>query len=48
MGEAASKRAFACSIVESDSFLDMSATAQLLYFHLNMCADNNGVMIKIL
>ena len=40
----ASKRAFATSIVESDGFLDLPATAQLLYFHLNLCADNDGVV----
>ena len=30
------------AIVDSDRFLDMSATAQLLYFHLSMRADDEG------
>ena len=40
----ASKRMFASSVVESDQFLDMPGTAQLLYFHLGMRADNDGVV----
>lgn len=40
----AAKRMFASSVVESDQFLDMPATAQLLYFHLGMRADNDGVV----
>lgn len=31
-------------IVESDAFLDMPATAQLLYFHLSLNADDYGVV----
>lgn len=38
----AEKRMFAKKIVESDSFLDLPAMAQLLYFHLNMYADDDG------
>lgn len=30
------------SIVDSDAFLDMPLTTQLLYFHLNMRADDDG------
>lgn len=30
------------SIVDSDAFLDMPATSQLLYFHLGMRADDDG------
>lgn len=40
----ASKRMFASSVVESDQFLDMPGTSQLLYFHLGMRADNDGVV----
>lgn len=37
-----SKRMFSTDIVESDAFLDMPLTAQALYMHLNMNADNDG------
>jgi hypothetical protein len=37
-----SKRMFSTNIVESDAFLDMPLTAQSLYFHLSMNADNDG------
>ena len=40
----ATRRMFASSVVESDQFLDMPATSQLLYFHLGMRADNDGVV----
>lgn len=33
---------FNMKIVDSDSFLDMPLTAQCLYFHLNMRADDDG------
>ena len=33
---------FSKSVVESDAFLDMPAEAQVLYFHLNMAADDYG------
>ena len=38
----ASKRMFALSVVDSDAFLSLPATAQNLYFHLNMRADDDG------
>lgn len=38
------KRMFNKDIVESDAFLDMPATAQLLYFHLSLNADDYGVV----
>lgn len=38
----AKKRMFNLSIVDSDSFLDMPMSAQALYFHLNMRADDDG------
>ena len=33
---------FAKSIVDSDAFLDMPLSAQALYFHLSMRADDEG------
>lgn len=33
---------FAKKITESDAFLDMPASSQALYFHLNMSADDDG------
>ncbi len=36
------RRMFAKTIIDSDAFLEMSATAQLLYFHLSMRADDDG------
>lgn len=39
MGE---HRMFALKIIDSDAFLDMSASAQNLYFHLAMRADDDG------
>jgi len=38
----AQKRMFTMKIVDSDAFLDMPLTAQCLYFHLNMRADDDG------
>lgn len=38
----AERRMFAKTIVDSDSFLDMPLSAQALYFHLNMRADDDG------
>lgn len=40
----AGRRMFAKSVVESDAFLDMPASAQALYFHLVMEARNMGVV----
>lgn len=40
--ELAQKRMFTMKIVDSDAFLDMPATTQCLYFHLNMRADDDG------
>lgn len=36
------RRMFSPQIVDSDAFLDMSSTAQSLYFHLGMRADDDG------
>lgn len=38
----ATRRMFSKNITSSDSFLSMSATAQNLYFHLGMEADDDG------
>ena len=38
----AERRMFAKSIIDSDAFLDMPLTAQALYFHLSMRADDDG------
>ena len=37
-----SRRLFSTQIVDSDAFLDMPPTAQNLYFHLGMRADDDG------
>lgn len=38
----AERRMFTLKIVDSDAFLDMPMSAQALYFHLNMRADDDG------
>ena len=38
----AEKRMFSAKIIESDAFLDIPATAQMLYFHICMNADDDG------
>ena len=38
----AEKRMFAKTIIDSDAFLDMSLSAQALYFHLSMRGDDDG------
>ena len=38
----AERRMFAKTIIDSDSFLDMPHSTQLLYFHLSMRADDDG------
>lgn len=38
----ATKRMFSAKIVDSDAFLDMPQTSQLLYFHLAMRVDDDG------
>ena len=37
---------FAKTIVDSDAFLEMPTTSQLLYFHLSMRADDDGFVNK--
>ena len=36
------KRMFAKTIIDSDAFLDMPSSSQMLYFHLSMRADDEG------
>jgi hypothetical protein len=38
----ANKRMFSLQIVDSDAFLELPMTSQLLYFHLSMRADDEG------
>ena len=38
----ARRRMFSKAIIDSDAFLDMPVTTQLLYFHLSMRADDDG------
>ncbi len=38
----ANKRMFTLKVVDSDAFLEMSQTSQLLYFHLGMRVDDDG------
>ena len=42
----AERRMFAKSVIDSDLFLEMPLTAQLLYFHLAMRADYDGFINK--
>jgi hypothetical protein len=42
----AERRMFAKTIVDSDAFLDMPLSAQALYFHLSMRADDDGFVNK--
>jgi len=42
----AERRMFAKTIIDSDAFLDMPASTQLLYFHLSMRADDDGFINK--
>lgn len=40
----AERRMFAKTIIDSDAFLDMPLSAQCLYFHLSMRADDDGFL----
>lgn len=46
----ASKRMFSNAVIDLDSFFELSAPAQLLYFHLGMKADDEGFVspVKVL
>lgn len=38
----AQKRMFSLAVVDTDNFLDMTTSAQALYFHLGMHGDDDG------
>lgn len=40
----ANRRMFSIEVVNSDDFIEMSHDAQLLYFHLSMSADDEGIL----
>lgn len=42
----ADRRMFSKTVISSDLFIDMPVSAQLLYFHLGMCADDDGFVNK--
>lgn len=42
----AERRMFAKTIIDSDAFLEMPQSSQLLYFHLSMRADDDGFINK--
>ena len=42
----AEKRMFSTSVVGTDNFMEMPDSAQNLYFHLSMCADDDGFVDK--
>ena len=42
----AEKRMFSTSVVGTDNFMEMPDSAQILYFHLSMYADDDGVVDK--
>lgn len=43
----ANRRMFSLLVVDTDHFLDMPATARLLFYDLGMRADDDGSMICI-
>ena len=43
----ASRRMFALSVVESDTFLDLSIEARAAYFHLGMHTDDEGFVTGV-
>lgn len=43
----AQRRMFSKTIIESDDFLSLPASAQCLYFHLCMSADDDGFIDKV-
>lgn len=40
----ANRRMFSLKVIDTDLFLDMSISAQLLYFHLALRAENKGII----
>ena len=43
----AKRRMFSISLMESDDFYELSALTQALYFHLNLNADDDGIVDKV-
>ena len=43
----AKRRMFSISLMESDEFYELSALTQALYFHLNLNADDDGIVDKV-
>ena len=44
----AERRMFAKTIIDSDAFLDMPLSAQALYFHLSMRADDDDCKLLVM
>lgn len=44
----ANRRMFSLDVVDTDAFIDMPVTAQALYFHLGMRADDDGFISSII
>jgi len=44
VSQTAERRMFAKTVIDSDAFLDMPMSAQCLYFHLGMRADDDGFL----
>ncbi len=42
----ATKRMFSNNIIDKDAFVDLSPSAQLLYFHLGMKTDDDGFVAQ--
>lgn len=42
----ASKRMFSLAVIDTDDFLDLSVSAQCLYFHLGMHGDDDGFVSR--
>ena len=43
----AERRMFSKKVTDSDQFIELSASAQALYFHLNQSADDDGINTQI-
>ena len=43
----AKKRMFSGEVVRSDTFLDLPQSSQLLYFHVGMIADDDGIVASV-
>ena len=47
-GRMAERRMFSAKITESDTFYSLPASAQALYLHLNMLADDDGFVNNVM